>query len=84
MKEKLQNEVTKIKEELEKHLSEYNQMIRENEKLKGIKIIKKEEENMIKVLSYVSKINKDKKIMKLMSSEMLKNLNISFQEKENI
>ena len=62
LKEKLQNEVTKIKEQLEKYLSISNNLIRNNEKInKGIKLLEKEEKNMIKNLSYVSKINKNKK-----------------------
>ena len=54
LKEKLQNEVTKVKEQLEKYLSESNNIIRANERLnKGIKKMENEEKNMIKTLSYV-------------------------------
>ena len=62
MKEKLENEVTKVKEKLEKQLTESNKIIRENERIiKGIKSMEKEDKKMIKILSYVSKINKNKK-----------------------
>ena len=84
MKEKLENEVTKIKEKLEKQLSESSQIIRENERImKGIKSMEKEDKKMIKILSYVSKINKNKKAIKLLFSQLMKNLNISYQEKDN-
>jgi uncharacterized protein involved in exopolysaccharide biosynthesis len=60
IKETLQNEVTKIKEKLETHLNELNRLIKVNEKInKGIKALEKQEEkNMIKTLSYISKVNK--------------------------
>ena len=62
--EKLQNEVTKVKEKLELILSKSNNIIKSSEKIdKGIKIIEKEnlDNNMIQILSYVSRINKNKK-----------------------
>ena len=63
LKENLQNEVTKIKEKLENYLSESNDEIKISERIKkGIKKMENEENNMIKLLSYVSKINKTKKI----------------------
>lgn len=55
LKDKLKNEVTKIKETFEIILSEFNEIERIN---KLIKIMgKKEGENMIKILSYISFIN---------------------------
>jgi len=79
----LQNEVTKIKENLEKFLSESNKIIKSNEIInKGIKIIEKEEKNILKNLSYVSKINKNRKEMKLLQGELMKNTKISFQEEQ--
>ena len=58
IKEKLQNEVTKIKEILENFLSLANAQIKINEKIKeGIKKIKKEEKNIIQNLTYISRIN---------------------------
>ena len=60
LREKLQNEVTKIKEQLENNLTESNTIIKHNERInKGIKQFQNEErKNMIKILSYISKINK--------------------------
>ena len=57
--EKLQNEVTKVKEKLELVLSESNNIIKSNERVdKGIKIIEKNKDNNItQILSYISKIN---------------------------
>ena len=83
LREKLQNEVTKIKEKLEKFLSESNRIIKTNEKIKkGIQIIEKEEKNILKNLSYVSKINKNKKEMRLLDRQLMKNAKISFQEEQ--
>ena len=65
LKEKLKNEVTKIKEKLELFLSESNSEIKISENIeKGIKRMEKEDKNIIKILYYVSKINKIKKNMR--------------------
>ena len=82
LKEKLQNEVTKIKEKLENSLSESNKLIKINENLnKGYKCLESEEEkNVIKILSYVSKMNKNKDGMKKLIGELIKSLNIYFDE----
>jgi len=77
LKEKLQNEVTKVKEKLENFLSESNRLIKMNEKLnKSIEKIQKEEKNFLKVLNYVSNINKNKnkKEMSLLIQEPIKNI----------
>ena len=59
------------------------QIIQKCEKIqKGIKANEKEEKNMNKILSYVSKINKTKKETKLLLQELFKNLKISFQEEQ--
>ena len=80
----MQNEVTKVKEKLEKFLSQSDNVIKTSEKInKGIKILEKEEKNMIKTLTYVSKINKLNKEMKILNQELMRNLKISFQEEEN-
>ena len=42
-----------------------------------------EEKNMIKILSYITKINYNKSEMKLLLHKLIKNLKISFEEKEN-
>ena len=84
LKEELQNEVTKVKEKMENYLSELSSIIRVNEKIaKGISILEKEEKNMIKNLSYVSKINKNKKAMNKLFGILMKNLEISFEEENN-
>ena len=50
---------------LENYLSELNNEIKLNERInKGIKKLEKDENNMFKILSYISKINKNKKEMK--------------------
>ena len=60
IKDKLQNNVIKVKEE--HSLSESNRLIKISEKVKkGIKSLEKEEKNMIRTLTYISKINKSKK-----------------------
>ena len=84
LKEKLQNEVTKVKEKLEKSLSEVNNIIKICEKInKGIKILEKEDKNMVKTLAYISKINKSQKEMKVLFSELMRNIKISFVEEES-
>ena len=84
MKEKIQSEVTKIKEKLENYLSESNRIIKINEKInKGVKLFEKEEKSMIKTLSYVSKINKNQKKASTLFQELMKNIKIAFNEKDN-
>ena len=62
LKEKLQNEVTKCKEQLENFLSQSNNEIQIVERInKGIKKTENDDKNIIKRLSYVSKINKTQK-----------------------
>ena len=85
LKDKLQTEVTKTKEKLEEFLSFSNELIKNFEKLKkGIKAMEKEEKNMVKTLSYVSKINKTQKYVRKISLELMRNIKISFNEKESI
>ena len=63
IKEKLENEVTKVQEKLEIFLTETNNKINISEKInKGIKKLENRDKNMITILSYVSKINKNKNI----------------------
>jgi len=81
--EKLQNEVTKTKENLEKYLSESNEVIENYEKInKGIKLLEKEEKNMIKELTYVTKISKSKSQYNYIFNELMTNLKISFEEEQ--
>jgi len=84
LKDKLKNEVTKIKEKLEIFLSESNELIRINDKInKGMNYFLKEEKNMIKTLSYISKINKNKKDMNILYQQLMKNIEISFEKEKN-
>ena len=85
LKEKLKNEVTKVKEKLENFFTECNSLIKLNEKInKGIKSLEKDEEkNMIKILSYLSKINKNKKEMEILFQTLMRNVNISYEEEKN-
>ena len=84
LKEKLKTEVTKVKEKLENYLSQINNISKTCEKIKkGMKLMQNEEKNMIKILSYVSKINKNQKEMDILTKELMKNLKISFIEEES-
>ena len=87
LKEKLQNEVTKVKEKLEYFLSDSNNQIKMSEKIqKGIKVLEKEkqeEKNNIKILSYITKINKTQKNMKNLFQQLMRNIKISFQEENS-
>ena len=81
IKEKLQIEVTKTKEKLENYLSETNNQIKINEKIQqGIKKLNKEEKNIIRDLTYISKINKNKKEMKILSNELMKSIKFNYEE----
>ena len=84
IKEKLQNEVTKVKEGLENFLTMSNEVIRANEKIKkGLGILEKNnEKNMIKILSYISKINKNNKESRKLFQELMRNLKLEFIENE--
>lgn len=84
LKEELQNRVTQIKEKLENFLSESNRILKVREKItKGIKALEKEKEkNMIKILSYVAKINQNKNETIDFLGKFMKNINLSFQEEE--
>ena len=85
IKEKLQIEVTKVKEKLEQYLSSFNYLINSCEKInKGLKSFEKQDKQMIQVLSYVSKINKNKKEMKDLLQKKIKNLKIEYIKEENI
>ena len=85
IKEKLQNEVTKVKEKLENFLTDANNQINFSERInKGIKNFK-EEKNIIKNLSYVSNINKNKKKMNILLKEQMRSIKFCYsEEKSNI
>jgi len=79
IKDKLKNEVNKIKEKLEIYLYESNNNIKINERInKGIKNI--EDKNMIKLISYISKINKNKRNNIKLFSELMKNIKFKYEE----
>ena len=81
LKDNLKNEVTKTKEKLENVLSITKELSRSCEKInKGIKLLDKEEKNMKIILSYVSKINKNKKDMKKIINESMTNIKIAFDK----
>jgi len=81
MKEKLQNEITKIKEKLEIYLSESKNVIKINERInKGIKRMENEEKNIIKTLSYVSKINKTQKNINKLFKTIMKNIKFKYDD----
>ena len=84
VKEELQNKVTKTKEQLENFLTECNELIRISEKInKGIKPIEKEQDiNIIKSLSYVSKMNLIKKDCNSILKTLMKNFEMNFKEDE--
>ena len=84
--DKLKNEVTKVKEKLEKLKSECDGIIKTNEKInKGLTKIKNDKDNNLrKILSYVSAINKNKKNVNSLLKQNLKNLKINFDEKKSI
>ena len=86
LKEKLKTEVTKIKEKLENYLSQINNLSKTFEKIKkGIKLMGNDEEkNMIKSLSYISKINKSQKEMDILTQQLMKNIKITYIEEESI
>ena len=82
IKDKLKNEVTIIKENLEINLLKINEIIRKNERInKGIKILLEDKDKkMIKELNYISNINKNKKEMKLLYQQPMKNIKILYNE----
>ena len=83
MRDILQTEVTKVKEKLENYLSESKNILKLNERInKGITILEKEEKNMLKILSYVSKMSKYQKDSKKLLTELMRNLKITFIEEE--
>ena len=58
LKEQLRTEVTKIKEQFEINTSDVDNLLKTRQKIiKGLQALEKEENTMIKTLSYVSKIN---------------------------
>ena len=84
LKEKLQNEVTKCKEQLENFLSQSNNEIQIVERInKGIKKTENDDKNIIKRLSYVSKINKTQKNINNLFSHLMKNIKFNYEEEKS-
>jgi len=84
LKEKLNNEVSRVKEKLEIFLSESNKQINIGDRInKGIKSLNNEKNN-IKLLTYISKINKSEKEMKNLFQELMRNIKISFEKEKKI
>ena len=81
VREKLESKVNKTKEKLEFFLSESKNNMKINERInKGIKNLKNEDKNMIKILSYFSKINNNKRNDKKLFSELMKNIKFKYEE----
>ena len=80
LKDKLKNQVTKIKENLDLDLSNINEIIRKSERIiKGLKILLEDKDaQMIKKLNYISNINKNLKKMKLLNQKPMKNIKILY------
>ena len=84
LKEKLENEVTKVKEKLEIYWSDINNSVKFSEKINlGIKNLEKEGKNMVKILSYVSKVSKNKKEMKKLFKQLIKGIKFSYQDEND-
>ena len=84
LKEKLKTEVTKIKEKLENYLSQIYNLSNDCDKIiKGLKSFQKEEQNMIKALSYVSTINKAQKNINSFFQQPMINLNLFYNEEKS-
>ena len=84
IKEELKTKVTKFKANLEMNLSKANELLKKCDKIsKCIKILEKEEKNMLKIVSYISHINKNINEIKIFSKELMKNVIISFDKEEN-
>ena len=83
LKEKLKTEVTKIKESLDDYLTQIEYLSKSCERIKkGVQALEKEEKYIIKNLSYISKINKNKNEIYTLLNSLMKNLDINFNEKE--
>ena len=83
IKDKLQIEVTKFKEYLENYLLKSNNEIKLSEKIdRRLKKMQSEENNILKNIAYVSKLNKSQKEMKNLLSAEIKSLKFQYQENE--
>ena len=83
IKDKLDKKKKKIKEKLEEYLSLTNSLIRNYDKIsKGIQQLKNEEQNksinILRNLTYISKINKNKTEINKIEQTLMKNLKLDF------
>ena len=84
LEEKLKTEVTKSLEQLEIILSEINDELHLNERFnKGFRILEKEEKNIFKTLSFVSKVNKSKKNIDNFLAKFMRNITLNFSPEKN-
>ena len=84
IKEKLQNEVTKTREQLENIWSQLNNEIKLNERInQGLKKFENEDKNINKILSYISKINKNKKEINILQQKQMKSIKFCYQEEKS-
>ena len=81
----MDNEVTKVKEKLENFLSESSNLIRMCDRInKGVKKLENNNENnIVKTLSYISKINKIQKEINILDNQLLRNVNLDFKEEKS-
>ncbi len=84
IKDKLENEVNKIKKNLEFNLSKINVLVRNIETLLKTRntFLEQKDEIMIKKLNYISKISKNQKQMEMLFQQQIKNLRIVYTEGE--
>ena len=84
MREKLQNKVTKAKEQLENYLAKSNCEIRLSEKIiKGIQKFVNKEKNTLKDLAYISTLNKTIKEMKNLFKTTMKTIKFFYINEQN-
>ena len=84
LKEKFQNKITQMKEELESYLSESNEELRKFDRIKkGIKKMEKSQQNMDKILSYISAMNKTKKNMINFNHKSMRNIYFFYEKDKN-
>ena len=80
---KLQNEVTKVKEKMENTLSEINEEIRLSERINKISNkIEKDDANLMKIISFISKIKNSITTMNETLKKPLKNIKFNFQKEK--
>ena len=84
LREELQNEVTKAKENLENYLDKFNSEIKLNEKIiKGIQKIVNKEKNTLKDLAYISALNKTMKEIENLLKNQMKTIKFNYIKEQN-